>query len=247
MNVILIDDDDDLCELLTEYLSHHGITLSTASNGKEGLARIAREDFSLAILDVMMPEMDGLEVLKVINAKYEYLPVIMLTAKYEEIDRILGLELGAIDYVAKPFSPRELLARIKAIISREEKIKKKVLMETGKSDKSGDNIKIYGEKSNIISSNHIKIDLKRRTIHVRGSIAEFSSQEFELLAILVENKGIVLSRERIMDLMKGKEFIAYDRSIDVAVSRVRQKIEEDPQNPKLIKTVRGAGYIYSGD
>ena len=229
MKILIIDDDIELLELLEEYLSNNGIEVKTASSGKMGLSMIGENEFSLAILDVMMPEMSGLDVLKVINTDYIHLPVIMLTAKGDEIDRVVGLEMGADDYIVKPFSPRELLARIKAIIRREEKTSKKLRK---------------GKK--ILSSEIIKLDLKKRHACVNGNLVDLSSLEFDLLSVLVENRGIVLSREKLMDLARGKEFMAYDRSIDVAISRIRQKIEKDPQNPDIIKTVWGVGYVFTG-
>ncbi|MCD4782834.1 MAG: response regulator transcription factor [Candidatus Eremiobacteraeota bacterium] len=233
MKIILIDDDEELLELLTENLSDHELEVKTALSGKEGLAMIETEDFDVVILDVMMPGMNGFDVLREINIKHGHLPVIMLTARGDEIERVLGLEMGADDYVVKPFSPRELVARIKAIKRREEKIEKKAL-------KKGD-----VEKEEAVSIGPIELDLKKRKVTVRGESVTLSSLEFDIIKIFIKNKGMVLSRDQIMDLTRGKEFLAFDRSIDVAISRLRQKIEKDPQNPELIKTVWGIGYVYT--
>jgi len=230
INIMLIDDDEELLELLEEYLVNNGANVSKATSGKEGLLILEKENFDLVILDVMMPVMDGLEVLRIINNEYKNLPVIMLTAKGDEIDRILGLELGADDYIVKPFVPRELLARIKAVIRRKEKL----------SSNNDDKL------PNQDSTDEIKLDLKKRKAIVRGNYVELSSLEFDILHIFFQNKGIVLSRDRIMDLTRGQLMTAFDRSIDVNISRLRQKIEKDPKNPEIIKTVWGAGYIFSG-
>lgn len=202
--------------------------MSKAKRGSEALEILKKEVFELAILDVMMPGMDGFEVLKRINSEYNYLPVIMLTARSDDMDKIVGLELGADDYIIKPFNPRELLARIKAVTRRQEKGKK-------------DNEEI------IITSDLIQLDMNKRQAVVRGQFTELTSAEFEILSILLQNKGIVLSREKIMDLARGRDFMAFDRSIDVHISHLRQKIEDDPKNPILIKTVWGIGYIYTGE
>jgi two-component system OmpR family response regulator len=229
LKIILIDDDVELLELLEEFLSFNGMEVTTCPSGKEGLAMIEKETFDAAVLDVMMPGMSGLDVLKRISSDFTYLPVIMLTAKGEEIDRVVGIELGADDYMVKPFSSRELLARIKAIGRRKERLTKEPeqVVET-------------------IASREIELDEKKRHAIVRGETVELSAIEFDILNIFVMNRGIVLSRDKIMDLSRGKEFIAYDRSIDVTISRIRQKVEKDPREPELIKTVWGVGYIYTG-
>lgn len=227
MRVILIDDDEDLVDLLEVYLSKNDIKVSTALTGEEGLVMIEKEKFDLAILDVMMPGMSGIDVLRKITSDHSYLPVIMLTAKGEEVDRILGLEMGADDYIVKPFSSRELLARIRAV------------ERTQKKGREG--------QEKIDEESLVKLDYKKRQAMVRGEYVKLSAIEFDILDIFVKNKGIVLSRDKIMDLSRGKDFIAYDRSIDMHISRLRQKIEKDPQNPEFLKTVWGMGYIYSGE
>ncbi len=225
MKVIIIDDDEELLNLLDEYLSNKGLEICKVTSGVKALEILEKEHFDMAILDIMMPGMDGLEVLRHINIDFSYLPVIMLTAMSGESDRVIGLELGADDYIAKPFSSRELFARIKAIVRRQEKALK---------------------KNNSVPSVAIKIDLEKREVLKQGKEVELSSVEFDVLSILLQNKGIVLSRDRLMDLARGKDFMAFDRSMDVHISHLRQKLENDPKNPTLIKTVWGVGYIYTG-
>ncbi len=225
LKVIIIDDDEELLNLLDEYLSNKGLEICKVNSGVKALEMLEKEHFDMAILDIMMPGMDGLEVLKHINTDFSYLPVIMLTAMGGEPDRVIGLELGADDYIAKPFSSRELFARIKAIVRRQEKVLK---------------------NEHSLPSGTIKIDLEKRDVIKNGKNVELSSVEFDVLNILVQNKGIVLSRDRLMDLARGKDFMAFDRSMDVHISHLRQKLENDPKNPALIKTVWGVGYIYTG-
>jgi len=238
MKVILIDDDEELLELLEVFLAKNDIEVKTAVSGREGLDLIGKERFDLAILDVMMPGMNGLEVLKEINIHHGYLPVILLTARREEFDRVLGLELGADDYIVKPFSSRELLARINAIKRTQKKGRpedKPVKDEAEKNEKAEE------------PEDDVKLDFDKRRAVVRGEIVTLTQIEFDLLEVFIKNRGIVMSRDKIMDLVRGKEFMAFDRSIDVNISRLRQKIEKNPQNPRLIKTVWGAGYIFSGE
>ena len=225
MKVIIIDDDEELLNLLDEYLSNKGLEICKVNSGVKALEMLEQEHFDMAILDIMMPGMDGLEVLRHINADFSYLPVIMLTAMGGESDRVIGLELGADDYIAKPFSSRELFARIKAIVRRQEKVLK---------------------NEHSLPAGTIKVDLEKREVIKHGKKIELSSVEFDVLSILVQNKGIVLSRDRLMDLARGKDFMAFDRSMDVHISHLRQKLENDPKNPTLIKTVWGVGYIYTG-
>jgi two-component system OmpR family response regulator len=232
IKALLIDDDIELLGLLEIYLSRNSVKVYKATSGETGLLMIEKEIFDIAILDVMMPDMSGIEVLKKINATYSYLSVIMLTAKNDEIDRILGLEIGADDYIVKPFSSRELLARMRAVLRRKEKVAQ------------------YAEGKGMVLTQNlctrtIQLDLEMRKTVIRGKPVELSSLEFDFLKIFVQNKGIVLSRERIMELARGQT-TGFDRTLDVNISRLRQKIEKDPKNPELIKTIWGVGYIYSG-
>ncbi|MEQ8224597.1 MAG: response regulator transcription factor [Candidatus Eremiobacterota bacterium] len=225
MKIILIDDDDKLLNLLDEYLSANELEVYKANSGLKGLEMIKKEKFDIAVLDVMMPGLDGIETLKEIMKSHSYLPVIMLTARGDETDRIIGLEVGADDYMAKPFSPRELLARIKAVTRRKKKI----------------------NRDEEIIHDLIELDTNKREAIFNGKPVELTGAEFDILTILVQNKGMVLSRDRIMDLARGKDFMAFDRSIDVHISHLRQKLEKDPKNPEIIKTIWGIGYLYSGE
>ncbi len=225
MKIILIDDDEKLLNLLDEYLSTNEMEIYKANSGIKGLEMIKKEKFDIAVLDVMMPGLDGIETLKEIMKSHSYLPVIMLTARGDEADRIVGLEVGADDYMVKPFSPRELLARIKAVTRRNKKVNR---------DKE-------------ITHDLIELDINKREAIFNGKPVELTGAEFDILTILVQNKGIVLSRDRIMDLARGKDFMAFDRSIDVHISHLRQKLEKDPKNPEIIKTIWGIGYLYSGE
>jgi two-component system, OmpR family, phosphate regulon response regulator OmpR len=227
MRILVIDDDEEFLELLEDYLASHDIETLTANSGERGLAIVEKEPLDLVILDVMMPEMDGFEVLKHLAQSHDSLPIIILTAKGDELERILGLELGADDYLVKPCSSRELLARIHAMARRQEKLR--------------------GGQKAFRESDQVKLDPGRRLATVRGDLIKLSSIEFDILKILVQNKGTVMPRERIMELSRGKEFFALDRSIDIQISRLRQKLERDQAAPKLIKTVWGVGYIYTGE
>ncbi|MEQ8189362.1 MAG: response regulator transcription factor [Candidatus Eremiobacterota bacterium] len=225
MKIILIDDDEKLLNLLDEYLSTSDLEVYKATSGIKGLEMIKKEKFDIAVLDVMMPGLDGIETLKEIMKSHSYLPVIMLTARGDETDRIVGLEVGADDYMVKPFSPRELLARIKAVTRRQTKV-------NTETESPGD---------------LIELDINKREAIFNGKPVELTGAEFDILTILVQNRGIVLSRDKIMDLARGKDFMAFDRSIDVHISHLRQKLEKDPKNPEIIKTIWGIGYLYSGE
>lgn len=226
MKVLIVDDDLSLLRVLEEYLAGEDMEVRTTNSGREAIAMLGREHFDVAVLDIQMPVMNGLELLKHINLEYKGVPVILLTAKGEVTDRIVGLELGADDYVVKPFDLRELLARIRSVMRRQKKSEE-------------------GKESGPSPGKAIEIDLRKREVTRRGIPVELTSAEFEVLSILVQNKGIVLSRERIMDLARGREFIAFDRSIDMHISHLRQKLEDNPRSPVFIKTVWGSGYIFT--
>ena len=217
--ILLIEDDPRLAEMVSEYLGESGFRVSVAAGGRAGLERLAREPFDALVLDLMLPDMDGLEVCRELRAKSDT-PVLMLTARGDAADRIVGLELGADDYLPKPFQPRELLARLRAILRR------------GKS--RGRTLLRFGS---------LEIDRDSRSVRVDGEDRSLTSYQFALLVALAENAGRVLSRETLMDLLKGEPLEAFDRSIDVHVSRIRAAIERDPKKPRRIVTVRGAGYV----
>ena len=219
---LLIDDDARLGALLTEYLGKHEIDVTTAGDGQRGLAALHRSRPDLVLLDLMLPGMDGLEVCRKIRATAEWsgLPVIMLTAKGEDVDKVVGLEVGADDYLAKPFNPRELLARIRALLRRAGPASTPSRMRVGR----------------------LELDFAAREVTVGGKRRVLTHHEFELLATLARAAGRVLSREQILEALKGQAE-AFDRSIDVHIAKLRAKLEPDPKEPRYIKTVRGVGYM----
>lgn len=220
--ILLIEDDSRLAEMVSEYLGESGFRVSIAAGGRAGLERLAREPFDALVLDLMLPDMDGLEVCRQLRAKSDT-PVLMLTARGDAADRIVGLELGADDYLPKPFQPRELLARLRAILRRARTRGETPLLRFGR----------------------LEIDRDSRLVRVDGEVRSLTSYQFALLVALAENAGRVLSRETLMDLVKGEPLEAFDRSIDVHVSRIRAAIEDDPKKPHCIVTVRGAGYVFA--
>ncbi len=226
--VLIIDDDDKLCKLLGEYLSGNGFHTLRLADGSNVLKILSAESPDIIILDVMLPGKDGLEVLKEIRRDHT-LPVIMLTAKGDETDRIVGLELGADDYLPKPFNPRELLARIKAVLRRSE-----YRAKDANGQPRGLSITVGG----------ITLNMAKQTVVVQGAEQELSTAEYRILEILMKNPNTVLSRDQLMTLARGRDFTAFDRSIDVHISKLRSKIEGDPRSPVRIKTVWGSGYMF---
>ncbi len=223
--VLVIDDDHKLNELLKDYLSPFGMTVLTAEHPDQGLTLFRQKSPSLIILDLMLPEKDGFAVCRKIR-KESTVPIIMLTARGDLPDRIAGLELGADDYLAKPFEPRELVARIQTVLRR--------------SDSEG------GPHStpHRIQVEELTVDLRKRTVLLNGQLLDLTTMEFEILALFLKNPEAVLSREEMMDRIRGIDWEAYNRSIDVAVSRLRQKLQDDPKRPRYIKTIWGAGYQF---
>ncbi|MDH5179663.1 MAG: response regulator transcription factor [Gammaproteobacteria bacterium] len=218
--ILLIDDDTQLADLLSEYLARFDITLSSAGRPSEGLARLGTQEFDLVILDIMLPEMDGFEVCKKIRRASD-IPIIMLTARGEVMDRIVGLEIGADDYLPKPFEPRELVARIQTILKRSQ----------------------TGVRNNrLLHFGELVLDCHARQASVQGQPLELSSMEYQLLECLAREAGRTLHRDDILNRLKGIEADIYTRSVDIAVSRLRQKLK--PLD--LIKTVRGEGYVFIG-
>ncbi|NTV58766.1 MAG: response regulator [Deltaproteobacteria bacterium] len=226
--ILIVDDDEKLRKLLKEYLEGYEFKVFTLADGEAVLNTIRKESPELVILDVMLPKKDGLEVLKEIRAASK-VPVIMLTAKGEEADRVVGLELGADDYLPKPFSPRELLARIKAVLRRLEPE-----MKPAAGEREGQRV----EAGNLL------LDKAKQTLLIEGKEVALSSTEYRVLKVLMENPNRVLSRDQIMTLAQGKDFMAFDRSIDVHISKLRAKLESDPRSPKRIKTIWGSGYMF---
>jgi two-component system phosphate regulon response regulator OmpR len=220
--ILLIDDDSRLAAMVSEYLGAAGYRVTTISNGIDGLEELGKAPYDALVLDLSLPDMDGLEVCRRLRASWD-LPVLMLTARGDAMDRVVGLELGADDYLPKPFEPRELLARLKAILRRA-------------------NRKV---KDNLLRFGRLEIDRDARAVRVAGVEKALTSLQFALLVALAEKAGRVLSRDALMDLMKGEKMDAFDRSIDVHVSRIRAAIEDDPKKPRRIITVRGAGYVFA--
>ena len=226
--VLIIDDDEKLQKLLREYLGGNGFPARALSDGSEVLQTIRSEPPDIIILDIMLPGKDGLEVLKDIRRDHT-IPVIMLTAKGEDTDRIVGLELGADDYLPKPFNPRELLARMKAILRRA------VSPDTGKASSEGDLL---------IKAGGLTLNQAKQTVATEAGELELSSTEYRILKVLMKHPNTVLSRDQLMTLAQGRDFMAFDRSIDVHISKLRAKLEPDPRSPKRIKTVWGSGYMF---
>jgi len=224
---LLIDDDARLGALVTEYLGRHEIDVTVAGDGERGLSILRKGRFDVVLLDVMLPGADGFEVCRRLRAAPELaaVPVIMLTARGDDVDKIVGLELGADDYLAKPFNPRELLARIHAVLRRGRRVATRDRFSAG----------------------GLEIDFEAREVMVAGQRQALTAYEFELLAALARAAGRVLSREQLLDALKGATYETFDRSIDVHISKLRGKLEANPKQPRYIKTVRGAGYVLPRD
>jgi DNA-binding response OmpR family regulator len=225
--VLLIDDDVRLFELLKSYLEQNGFAVTCAADGPAGLTALSTGLFDAVLLDVMMPGMDGLEVMKRIRARGNRVPVLMLTAKGDETDRVVGLELGADDYVAKPFSPRELLARMRAVLRRSSPA------DAGASD--------------LIKVGEVAIDVSARQASLEGRAVDLTGVEFDILVALARRAGRVVPREALLSEAGRADVSVSDRTVDVHISHLRQKLGDDPKAPKRIKTVRGVGYVFAKD
>jgi two-component system OmpR family response regulator len=224
--VLLVEDDRKLAGLTCEYLAGHGVEVTHVADGKQGLEQALRGRWDAVLLDLMLPGLDGLSVCRELRARSD-VPILVLTARGEEADKVMGLELGADDYLAKPFSPRELLARLRAVTRRAK----------GKAGPHNAALKVGG----------LELDPAARRAVLDGRELPLTGYEFDLLRALAERAGRILSREQLMELAKGSAEEAFDRSIDVHVSRLRQKLGDDPKRPRLIKTVRGAGYLLAAE
>lgn len=232
--LLLIEDDPRLADMIRTYLVEAGWRVQRVADGKSGLALAARESFDVVVLDLMLPDMDGLDVCRALRAAHSApaksgpsTPILMLTARGDAMDRVIGLEIGADDYVAKPFEPRELLARLRALVRRSR---------AGSGPAAGAEVLVFGS---------LEIDRGAREVRLAGEAVALTSYQFDLLAALAEHAGRVLSRDMLMDLLKGHALEAFDRSIDVHISRIRAAIEADPKRPRRILTVRGAGYVFA--
>jgi two-component system phosphate regulon response regulator OmpR len=220
--ILLVEDDPRLADMLLEYLGQAGFNVTHAALGVAALEKIDAAAYDAVILDLMLPDMDGLDVCRKLRARHDT-PVLMLTARGDAVDRIVGLELGADDYLPKPFEPRELVARLRAIMRRRAR---GVVAETSH----------FGR---------LELDTAAREARLDGALCELTGYQFDLLVALSKNPGRVLSREVLMDLVKGEEFESFDRSIDVHISRIRAVIEDNPKKPRRILTVRAAGYVFA--
>jgi DNA-binding response OmpR family regulator len=224
--LLLIDDDARLTAMVGEYLRSAGYEVDVAGTLAEGRERLHRGGYEALVLDLMLPDGDGLDLTRELRAdvRLRRLPLLMLTARGEPMDRIVGLEIGADDYLPKPFEPRELLARLKALLRRASQ------------EPQADDVLRFGR---------LEIDLGERKARLDGRVCDLTSHQFDLLVVLAQSPGRVLSRDQIMDALKGHPMEAFDRSIDVHVSRIRAAIEDDPKNPRRVLTVRGAGYVFA--
>jgi len=236
---LLIEDDRKLAGLVTEFLGQHGVEATVAEDSVQALAQLSAGRFDILLLDLMLPGMDGLTLTRRIRERWQT-PIIMVTARGDDADKIVGLELGADDYLAKPFNPRELLARIRAVLRR--------AADSGQGAAGGAGFG-PGSGSGHFRSGGLAIDYAAREVTIDSVRQSLTAHEYELLCALARNPGRVLSRDQLLELVKGSEGAdeAFDRSIDVHVSRLRQKIEPDPRHPRYVKTVRGAGYLLARD
>ena len=220
--ILMIEDDASLAAMVGEYLGSRGFRVEACADAQSGLETLRSQSFDALILDVTLPDLDGFEVCRRVRAESD-LPVLMLTARGEETDRIVGLELGADDYLPKPFNPRELLARLRAVLRRRG----------------------AGPRSETLRFGALEIDREAREVRLEGDPRTLTAHQFDLLCALAENAGRVMSRDTLMQRVRGEALEAFDRSIDVHISRVRQAIEKDPKHPRRILTVRGVGYVFA--
>lgn len=234
--ILVVDDEISLQETLAYNLKKQGYEVQTTGDGADALDLAREMKPDLIILDVMLPGLDGFEICRILRREMTT-PVLMLTARDDEIDRVVGLEVGADDYLSKPFSMRELIARVKALLRRVRLVREEVT--AGQADKEK-------PKAEILEFDNLRIDMTRREITVDGDVVAFKPKEYELLTFFAQHQGQVLSREFILERVWGWDFIGDSRTVDVHVRWLREKIERDPANPRRIITVRGAGYRFEG-
>ncbi len=226
--ILMIEDDQRLAGMVVTYLNQNGFEVRHADTAQAGMAMLADGGYALVLLDLMLPDADGLDLcrrIRALAAPANTVPVVMLTAKGDPFDRVLGLEIGADDYVAKPFEPRELLARLRAVLRRPAMV--------------------TAEQANVLRFGRLDIDSGARVVRVDGQERALTAYQFDLLQAMAERAGRVLSREQLIDAVKGAALEPFDRSIDVHIGRLRAAIEDDVKQPKRIITVRGAGYVFA--
>ena len=224
--ILVVDDEEHILELISFNLTNNGYKVIKANNGIDAVRLAIEEKPKLILLDLMIPGKDGYDVCREVrsNSEIRNIPIIMLTAKSEELDKILGLELGADDYITKQFTVRELLARVKAVLRR---------------------FSVVEPESSVLVFGNLKADFEKREIHVKDKKLDLTLKEFELLEILIRNKGKILTRDTLLDKIWGYEYIGETRTVDVHIRYLRKKVEEDDKNPKLIETIRGVGYRFN--
>ncbi len=228
--VLIVEDDANICDLVEIHLNDLGYDLEQAADGEEGLEKALNGEYSLIILDLMLPSLDGFEVCKRIRAEDKQTPILMLTAKSEEVDKVLGLELGADDYLTKPFSIRELVARVKAIFRRMD------VDQEATDAEPADKILEFGR---------LRIDREKRKVSLGEKVVDLTVKEFDLLMLFARNPGKAYDRQQLLDLVWGYQFIGYEHTVNSHINRLRNKIEEDSSNPTYIKTVWGVGYRFA--
>jgi two-component system response regulator CpxR len=224
-HVLVVDDDVELCGLVQEYLTAEGFSLKADHDGEQGLQQALSNEYALVVLDVMLPGINGFEVLRRIRSVSK-IPVLLLTARGEDVDRIVGLEIGADDYLPKPFNPRELVARIRAILRRTKRVTADVVPE-------------------MLSVGDVELDPATRSVQRAGQPVDLTSVEFNLLEVLLREAGRVVTRERLVNAVLSRKFMPFDRSIDMHVSKVRRKLGDSEEDGDHIKTIRGVGYMFA--
>ncbi len=229
VSILIVEDDPDLSSLLQIHLSDMGYEAEVAGDGETGLQMALEGRFSMVILDIMLPKLDGFEVCKRIRVENRSLPILMLTSKSEELDKVLGLELGADDYITKPFSVRELMARVKAVFRR-------IDVDQEETKDSQPPRLDYGD---------LVVDLEKRRVLLRGAPLDLTAKEFDLLVLFAENPGRAYSRQELLDVVWGYQYSGYSHTVNSHINRLRNKIEVDPASPRYIKTVWGHGYRFA--
>ena len=227
--ILIIEDDPNIIDIVDINIKDLGLTLEKAYDGLSGAEKALEKEYALIILDLMLPGMNGMEVCQKIRQANKYTPILMLTAKTEELDKVLGLEVGADDYLTKPFSVRELLARIKAILRRLEVDQQKYEQH---------------EEQKILDFGDLKIDIEKHKVIINGNSVELTAKEFDLLTLFAQNPGKTYNRERLLDLIWGYQYNGYEHTVNSHINRLRNKIEKDPTNPRYIKTLWGVGYRF---